>query len=139
MNLEHQRAGGIQDEKIAQPGARWNGFSHTVGRKDHRLGGIWDFVDFLHKNGTFGPQAVDNESVMNDFVAHVDGGAELQKGKLHDLDGSVHARTKSARGGQQDLETWSCCVLEGRIDGFYVWRFRHHETRVLELADARCR
>ena len=57
-----------------------------------------DFVEFFDKDGTFGPQAVDDKTVVDDFVTHVDGRAELRQSQLDDLDGSVHTGAKPTRG-----------------------------------------
>jgi hypothetical protein len=70
-------------------------------RKDHRLVRGRDLVELLHKNGTFGPQAIDDEAVVHDLVADVDRSAELLQGQLDDLDGPIDTGAETARGSEQ--------------------------------------
>ena len=45
----------------------------------------------------------DDEAVMDDFVAHVDGRAELRQGAFDDLDGAFYAGAETTGVGEQDF------------------------------------
>ena len=77
-------------------------FRHAVGGKHQGVAGR-DVVQVFDKDGALGAQVVDDVGVVDDFVAHVDGRAELLQGPLDDLDGAVHAGAKAARLGQQNF------------------------------------
>ena len=103
VDLEHQRTGRIQHKQVAVFRARGHRFGHSVGRKDHRLSRLRDFVELFHKNGAFGPQAFHHESIMHDLVADIDRRAILLQSEFDDLDRTVDTCTKAARRGEQDL------------------------------------
>ena len=115
VHLGHQRAGGVQDEQVAGLGGRRDGLGDAMCRKDHGLVGLWDILKLLHKNGTFGLQGFDDESVVHDLMAHVDGGAVLGERQLDDLDGPVDARAEAARRRQVNGEgrTLRACCRRG--------------------------
>ena len=60
----------------------------------HRAG--WDLGDILDKHGAAGAQAVDDVTVVHDFVAHIDGGAILRQGALDDVYRPHNARTETS-------------------------------------------
>jgi hypothetical protein len=68
-----------------------------VCRKDHGLVSLWNILKLFHKNGTFGPQGINDKPVMHDLVAHIDWGPILFERKLDDLDGPINAGTEPAR------------------------------------------
>jgi hypothetical protein len=106
VHLEHQRAGGIEDEHIAGLGRGRHGLGDPVCRKDHGLVGLWYVVQLFHKNGTFSPQGINDKSVVNDLMAHVDGSAIFGQSQFDDLNGSVHAGAESARGRKVNGQGW---------------------------------
>ena len=59
-------------------------------------------VEFVDKDGAARLELLDDEAVVNDFVAHVDGRAETVKRRLHDPDRSLHPGAKSTRACQQN-------------------------------------
>lgn len=61
-------------------------------------------MQLFHKNGAFRLQGLHNVSVVDDLVTYVDRGPKLLECKLDDLDGPVHAGTKSAGRCNEDLE-----------------------------------
>ena len=98
MHLEDQRTGRVENEQVARLGGRRDRFGDAVCRKDHGLVGLWYVVQFFHKNGTFGLQGINDKSIVNDLVAHVDGGAIFGQSQFDDLDGPVDAGAEPARG-----------------------------------------
>ena len=50
----------------------------------------------LHEDGALGAQALDDEAVVDDFVADVDRCAELGQGAFDDLDGAFDAGAETA-------------------------------------------
>ena len=63
-------------------------------------------VQLLHKNGTFSLQGIHDKSVVHDLVAHIDGGAVFGQSQFDDLDGTVHACAKAARGRKVNGQGW---------------------------------
>ena len=104
VHLGDQRAGGVEVEQVARLGGSRHRLRHPMCRKDHGCTGFWDLVQLLHKNGAFGLQVLDHVAVVDDLVAHIDGGAEPLQRQLDDLDGAVDTGTEAARRGQEDLQ-----------------------------------
>ena len=73
-------------------------------RKDHGSIRFRDFVKLLHKNGAFASEGLDDVTVVDDFVAHVDGSSELLQRHFDDLDRAVDPRTEATRSRQENLE-----------------------------------
>ena len=99
VHLEHQWASGIEHEHVALARSRRHRLRHAMCRKNHRLTGVWDFVELLHKNGAFRPQCFHNEAVVNDLVPHVDGWPILFEREFDDLDRPVDTGTEATRRG----------------------------------------
>ena len=70
-----------------------------MGREDHGAI-IGAFVQFFDKDGAFVAQAVNDEFVVHDLVADIDGRAPFFDRQFDDLDGAVHACAKPTRGGK---------------------------------------
>src|SRR5258705_1675938 len=104
VHLGHERARGVDVKKVTCLGSCRNRFRHAVCREDHRCPCFRYLVQIFHKNGTFGPERVYNESVVHDLMAHVDRWTIFCECKLDDLYGAVDARTESAGSGQQNGE-----------------------------------
>ena len=68
--------------------------------KHNRLPVIRNFIQLLDKHRTFGFQGIHNKFIMHDFMTHIDGRAVFLQRAFHDLDGSIHSRTKPAGCGQ---------------------------------------
>ena len=103
VDLGHQRACGIQIQKIAALGFGRHGLGHAMGGKNN-VTICGNFVQFLHKDGTLCLQLLYNGAVMNDLVSNIDRRAVTANGFLHHTDGAVHPGTKAARASQKDLE-----------------------------------
>ena len=63
--------------------------------KNHRRICRGDFVEFLHEHCTLCFQAFDNEPVVHDLMADIDGCAVGFQRQFDDLDGPVDACAKS--------------------------------------------
>jgi hypothetical protein len=99
MHLGHQGAGCINGDHIAFLRFGGHGFRHTMRREDHGPVGR-AFVKLLDEDGAFGPQPINHEFVVHDFVPHKDRRAPFLDRQLDDLDRPIHARTKAARCGE---------------------------------------
>ena len=73
-------------------------------RRKYNVAAVGYLVKLLHKNCTFGFQAVNNKAVVDNFVPDIDGCAMLFESELDNLDGTVNARAKSAWGGKEELQ-----------------------------------
>ena len=72
-------------------------FCDPVGRENDD-GSFGDFVDFVHEQHALLLEGIDDELVMDDFMAYVDRRAELFEGLFDDVDGAVNTGTESAGG-----------------------------------------
>ena len=99
MDLGHQRAGRVHVDHVAPPRLGRHRLGHPMGGKDHRAV-IGNVVQFLDKDRALVAQAVHDELVVDDLVADINGGAPFLQRQFDDLDGTVHARAKSARRGK---------------------------------------
>ena len=81
-------------------------------RKDDRpiVGNLVELVD---EHRAEPAQAVDDEAVVDDLVAHIDRRAEPLERELDDLDRAVDAGAEAARRGDQDAKG-------GRVSSFTV-------------------
>ncbi len=103
VHLRNEGAGGIQHEHVATLGIGRHRLRNTVCRKDQGAS-PWDFVEFLHENGTFRLQVVDDMPVVNDLVALHTPGAVLLQRQLHNLDRTIHPGAEAAGGSDVDLQ-----------------------------------
>jgi len=67
-----------------------------MSREDHRPV-IRALVQFLDEDGAQLFQPIHDMAVVNDLVAHIDGGAVFLDGALDDLDRPVHPGAEAAR------------------------------------------
>ena len=72
-------------------------------REDHRPV-VGHFVELVDEHRAQLPQPVDDEAVVDDFVADIDRRAEPLERELDDLDRPVDPGAEAARGGDQDSE-----------------------------------
>ncbi len=105
MDLGDERAGGVD---IGQPAALrlgWHGLRDAVGGEDDRAI-VRHFVQLVDEDRAHALEPFDDEAVVDDLVAHVDGCAETLERELDDLDGAIDAGAESARGGDQHAQRW---------------------------------
>ena len=102
VHLGHQRAGRIEHPQAAFAAGLAHGLGNTM-RGEYHGRVVRDLVEFVDEDGTGLGQAVHDEAVVDDFVAHVDGRAEQVQRPLDDLDGPVHTGAESARIGEQNI------------------------------------
>ena len=74
-----------------------------MGREDHRAV-VGNLVELIDEHRAELAQPVDDEAVVDDFMAHIDGRAEPLERELDDLDRAVDAGTKAARRGDEDAQ-----------------------------------
>ena len=102
MHLRHQRAGGIDRHQPARLSDSPDLRGHPMGRKEQHS----PFGDLLHRIDKHRPLAnkpLHDMLVVDDFMKHVDRGPIEADGCFERLDRHVHARTKTARTGQEDF------------------------------------
>jgi hypothetical protein len=101
MHLGHQRAGGIENVQAACLGLGTHRLRDAVGAEnDGGAGG--HFGEFLDEDRAFCLEVVDDEGVVDDFVADVDRRAELFQRAFDDGDGAVDAGAEAAGIGEKD-------------------------------------
>ena len=75
---------------------------HAVGAEDHGRA-VRHGVELVHEHGAEAAQAVHDEPVVHDLVAHVDRRAEQLDRALDDVDRAVDAGAEAPRIREQDL------------------------------------
>jgi hypothetical protein len=75
------------------------------------MAAVGHFIEFLDKNRAFGFQAVNDVPVVDDLMADIDRRAMLFECEFDDLDGSINARAKPARGSEQQFHRAAGGVL----------------------------
>ena len=65
---------------------------------------VGHFVELVDEHRAHALQPVDDEAVVDDLVADIDGRAEPLERQLDDLDRAVDARAEAARRGDQDVQ-----------------------------------
>lgn len=100
VHLGDERAGGVHVHHLPRLGGVRHAFGHAVRRKDHRHA-FGHLVQLLDEHGALSAQPVDDETVVDDLVAHVDGRPPFLQCDLDDADGAVDASAESARAGHQ--------------------------------------
>ncbi len=103
MDLADQRAGGVEIVEPACLCCLGHHLGHAMGRKDNRAA-IRHFVQFLHEYRAKAAQSVDHIAIVHDFMPNIDGRAKSLDRQFDNLDGSVDARAKTARRGNQHME-----------------------------------
>ena len=103
VDLGHQRAGRIDIGQRAVVRGGGHRLGHAVGRKHHRAI-VGHFVELVDEHRAEILQPLDDEAVVDDFVADIDRRTEPLERQLDDLDGAVDSGAKAARGRDQDLE-----------------------------------
>ena len=72
-------------------------------RGKHHRGAGGNFVQLLDEHGAFRLEVVDDELVVDDFMAHVDRCAELCERLLDNGNRAVDAGAETTRIGQNDI------------------------------------
>src|SRR5690606_16221318 len=111
VHLLHERARGVHRDQLAVFGILVYGGGHAVGA-ENRDGSGRNFVQLLHENGALVAETLHHELVVHDFMTDVDGGAELLQRLFHDADGALHARAKTAGGGEVNLHAHKVPITE---------------------------
>ena len=108
MHFGDQRAGGIDGDHVAQCRLSRDGFWHAVGGKDHRAveRAIGQLLD---KHRTFRAQAIDDELVVDNLVAHENRRTPFVQGHFHDLYSAVDPGTEPARGRKVQRQGGQVC------------------------------
>src|SRR5690606_37719568 len=78
------------------------GLRDAVRAEDHG-GAVRHLVEFFHKHRAALLEVIHDKTVVDDFMPHVDRGAEILQRALHDLDGTVHTGTETTRIGEQNV------------------------------------
>src|SRR5262249_25599733 len=101
VHLRHQRAGRIQNRKVARLCGVHDGLRDAM-RAEHRHRAIGDLIELLDKARALALQRVDDMLVVHDLMADIDGLAILLERALDDVDRPDDARAKTARLGKYD-------------------------------------
>ena len=76
-----------------------------MGREHHRAV-VRNLVELIDEHRAELAQAVDDEAVVDDLVADIDGRAEPLERDLDDLDRPIDSGTETARRGDQHSKGW---------------------------------
>ena len=101
VHLGNQRAGCIEHIQSARSGFHANSLRDAVRAEDDG-GTRWDFGELFDKNRALGLEVVDDEGVVDDFVAHINRRAVFFQRAFDDGDGAVDASAEAARVGKQN-------------------------------------
>ena len=96
MDFGDQRAGGVNDFQLARPGFIADGGRHAVGAENQH-GAVRDFFNGFHENGAAAAKLLDDVSVVNNFMVHIDRRAISFQSQFDDIHGADHAGAKAAR------------------------------------------
>jgi hypothetical protein len=119
VDLGDERTGGIEDRQAAHRGFLLDAPGDTVGAEDGD-GVRRHFRQALDEDRALVLQAFDHVFVMDDLVAHINRRAILLERALDDLDGTHHARAKSAGLCQKHFHGMS--VTQIAPNSFWVLR-----------------
>ena len=113
VHLGYQRTGGIEHIESPGRGFRADALRNAM-RREHDGRPLGNLGQFLDEHRALLLQVVDDKFVVDDFVAHIDRRAMLRQCPLHDRDGTVDTRTKTARVGEDDVHArWSFVAGSG--------------------------
>ena len=100
MHLGHQRASGVDGEKVARFRLLQHRLGDAMGGEDDRMRTRGRLAEVLDEDDALGLERVDDGSVVHDLVAHIDRGAVDFERPLDDVDRPHHAGAKAARGAK---------------------------------------
>ena len=106
MHFRHQRAGGVDGEKVARRGFFRHRPGDAMGGKDDRTPPRRRFAQILDEHDAPGLERVDDGFVVHDLVPHVDRRPIEPERPLDDVDGAHDARAKAARLAEDDPKGW---------------------------------
>ena len=101
MDFGYQRAGGIKNAETTLCRFFLDCFGYAVSRVN-QCGTLWDIRQVIDKYGTFCPQIVDDEFVVNDLMADVNRRAEFFECTFNNADGTVNTGTEAAGIGKDN-------------------------------------
>ena len=129
VHLGHERAGRVDRGEVAGGGGLVDGRGDAV-RGEDDAGALGHLVGLLDEDRAALGQRLDDELVVDDLLAHVDGRAVELEGLFDDVDGAVHAGAVSAGGGQEDTAvTFAVGLGQGGLGaGAQVDVFIHAST-----------
>ena len=113
MHLRDERAGGVEHLEAAPVRLGLHGLRDAVRAEDHGAARRY-LVEVLDEHGALGAEAVDDELVVHDLVAHVDRRAVQLERALDDLDGALDAGAEPSRVREQYLHG---AILRGQVLG----------------------
>src|ERR1700722_8378318 len=102
MNFRHQRTRCVKHPQMPCGGL----FAHRLGnamRAENNGGTVGHFVEFVDEHGAARPKSVDDETIVYDFVTHIDRRTERFQRALDDLDRAVDAGAESTGVGEYDF------------------------------------
>ena len=102
VHFRHQRTGGVEYLEPALRRFAAHGLRDAVRAEDDGGAGR-HFVEFLDENRAALAQVLDDETVVHDFVAHVDRRAQGFDRALDDLDGAIDAGAETSGIGEHDV------------------------------------
>jgi hypothetical protein len=101
VHLGDERADRVEEEQIAGGGALADVLRNTVGGEDDRPARIGNLVELVDENSAFRLQTLHDVAVVDDLVAHIDGGAITLQRLLDNLDGAVDPGAEAAGRAQE--------------------------------------
>ncbi len=117
VNLTHQWAGGVDIQHLAPFGFCRDRFGHSM-RAEHDRCVVRHLVEFLDEDRALRLQAVDDITIVHDFMPDIDRGTVFLQRTLDDLDGAVDPCTEAARRRDQELEGQARIVSAGAGRGW---------------------
>src|SRR3546814_6021866 len=102
MDLGDQRAGRIEDRQLALARLLTHRLRNAV-RRENASRTFRHFIDFLDEHRALGAQTLDDETVMHDFMTHIDRRTQHFERTLDDLDCPIDSSPKAARMGKQNI------------------------------------
>jgi hypothetical protein len=123
MHLGDEWAGGIQVEELAALCLRRHRFRHAMRGKDYTRS-IGSLIQLVNEHGTQTFEALDNEAVVDDLMAHIDRRTVFLERQFDNADCPLDTRAEAAWTRQQQLELrlrsrW--LVLRGASHGEPAW------------------
>jgi hypothetical protein len=103
MHFGDQGAGGIEDSQLALVGFIPDLFGYPMCAENHGSV-IRNLIQLINEYSAFLSQGIDNESIVDDFMPHIDRCTKLFKCSLNDLDSTIYTGTKAPWIGKFNLD-----------------------------------
>jgi hypothetical protein len=113
VDFADERTGGIKPIKPAFSGDLRHGFWHAMGRENNRCA-IGHLIKFFNEHSAFGLQAINNEAIVHNLMAHIHWRTVPIDRTFDDFDRTVYAGAKAAWSSDKEAN-W------GRL-GRCVWQ-----------------